>query len=237
MPQTAANQTVSSVPALQQTLTLETLNALKVFKRCYRLVDYNLYLGSVIVRVRGDGDPFATEIDTVAQAIDALLKAENDYFDARLEALKAQLGKIDPQALGLTFTHPETVVASMRTPKARQYLDLILKLETACQWIYAGWFAGRLDDGQQLSMSLELQRRLTKLSSRINTLAKGLARRVINQDDQENQTYTRLLGEQAVENEGEENDSGGDEAINEKLLDRVESLVSSPEKSGSRNEY
>lgn len=191
----------NSIPSLQQTFTLETLHAIKVFKRCYRLVDYHLYLASVIVRVRGNSEEFKTEIDAVVSMIDSMLEEERTYFDAHLEALKTEF-KIKPQDLELTYSHPETVVGTMRTPRAKRYLECLFKLETACKIINAAWFEGRIDDVQKLDLGLELQRRLIKLASRINILAKGLARRVINQDDGENRTYDRVLVQREMDIEG-----------------------------------
>jgi hypothetical protein len=88
--------------------------------------------------------------------------------------------------------------------------------------LYAAWFAGRINDVQRLDMSLTLQRQLAKLSSQINTLAKGLARRVIHQEGRENKSYDKLLDPQTVANEDINTDV--DVSVDEHLLDRAISL-------------
>ena len=216
-----SQQSATSIPTLQKTFTLETLNAIKVYNRCYRLVDYHLYLASVLVRVRGNTHEFGKEIETVVNRIDTLLEEACTGLDARLETLQTELN-VKPQDLQLTYSHPETVTATMRTPRAHRYLECILKLELTCKILYAAWFAGRINDVQRLDMSLTLQRQLAKLSSQINTLAKGLARRVIHQEGRENKSYDKLLDPQTVANEDINTDV--DVSVDEHLLDRAISL-------------
>ena len=192
---TAPSSLPNSVPVLRRALTLHSLHSIKVYERTWRRVDYNLYLSTILVRVGGAAHRFRPEIAAVEAAIEACFTGVEQYFLDKLAALQARLPGADATP-AVAYSQPATVEALARTPAAGRFLALLEQLERACRLIDQAWFAGRLNAEQQLQHSTEVARQLTRLSARINTLARGLARRVLNADDQANTAYDDLLGRQ-----------------------------------------
>lgn len=153
------------LPVLTVSVILKTEFAARVYRRCFDRLKGDLYVLTVRTRAAGltDAAKAAEEvIDKAFSAVRVDLDSEMERSDALLDDVKLTgLAQYD----GVPVTK-----ASYSTPQAREFLDLLLKMDQLLMRYDALWLAQHIDTQQRWSRCQNWQRRLTKVANRLREL-------------------------------------------------------------------
>lgn len=238
---------LTSVPMMERTTTLKSLHAIKIFRRFFNRFEYNFYLSSILVRVRGKlSNRFHDEITQVEAHIGTFLDEAIRELDAQGNAITVELevaGVDLSQTAHLVYRQPLEVIAKPRTPRANRLFDAICALDGSCQRLDLAFFNEYLSAEDIIKRPRKLAQILVSLSGRVHTLAQGLAREVVIDESTgtvHDPSYQALLNRQAVPTTSEDelaatldsDDESELPADPDNLLDQVVQRVASEEKDG-----
>lgn len=154
-----------TLPEFSLDLTLNTEFSARVYRRCFDRLKGDLYV--LTVRTRAGG------MDEAARAIDAVIAeafgSVRKDLDAELERSDALLDDAKLTELAAYQGVPVTK-ATYSTPQAREFLDLLLKMDQLLMRYDALWLGQRIDTQQRWSRCQNWQRRLTKVANRLREL-------------------------------------------------------------------
>ena len=201
MPNAPLNPLVSgsSRSILRMPVDLATNLGLKTYNRTFPRIEAALFLADVIVQLQGRASQsYADEIDQVQEAIgkeldhlDALITEQAHLADKLCNGGKRRPTPDASAALDIDYTHAVRVDLAMRTPHVRRYADLLATLEDISRLLDQAWWGKHILTANRLSMENHLFRHCMKSTAIIERLARGLARRV--RDDQEAPGYRDML--------------------------------------------
>ncbi|MCB1776873.1 MAG: hypothetical protein KDI50_05500 [Candidatus Competibacteraceae bacterium] len=200
MPNAPLNPAVSSHsrPVLCVPVELATHLGLKAYNRTFARIEAALFLADVIVQLQGRASrSYADEIDQVQEAIHEELERLN-----RLATEQAnQVNKLGnggkrrpapaPPDLKIAYTQPTRVELTLRTPQVRRYATLLAELEAMSRHLDQAWWDQQIPTARRLELENRLFRHCMKAAGVIERLARGLARRI--RDDQEAPGYREML--------------------------------------------
>ena len=201
MPNAPLNPLVSgsSRPVLRMPIELATHQGLRIYNRTFPRIEAALFLADVIVQLQGRASrDYAEEIEQVQEAIDkeldhleALITEQSNLADKLCNGGKRRPTPDTSSALDIDYTHAVRVDLAMRTPHVRRYADLLATLEDISRLLDQAWWGKHILTANRLSMENHLFRHCMKSTAIIERLARGLARRV--RDDQEAPGYRDML--------------------------------------------
>lgn len=153
------------LPVLSVTVTLKTEFAARVYRRCFDRLKGDLYVLTVRTRAAG-----LTEAAKAAEdVIDKAFSAVRVDLDAEMERSDALLDDVKLTDLA-EYEGVPTTKAAYSTPQAREFLDLLLKMDQLLMRYDALWLAQHIDTQQRWSRCQNWQRRLTKVANRLREL-------------------------------------------------------------------
>lgn len=164
-----------TMPVFSVSVKLNTEFARRVYKRCFDRLKGDLYVLTVRT-LAGRMDDAAKAIETIIS--DAFSGTRKD-LDAELERSDALLD--DAKLTGLAeYENIPEIRAAYSTPRAKEFLDLLLKMDQLLMRYDALWLSGHIETHQYWSRCYNWQRRLTKVANRLRELGNrtrtGLAR-------------------------------------------------------------
>lgn len=200
MPNAPLNPSVSgsSRPVFRLPVELATHLGLKTYNRTFPRVEAALFLADVIVQLQGRASrDYADEIDQVHDAIGkeldrlhALTTEHVNLVDRLCNGGKRRPATATPD-LNIAYTQPTRVDLTMRTPQVRRYADLLAELEEMSRLLDQAWWDKQIRTARRLELENLLFRHCMKSTGIIERLARGLARRI--RDDQEAPGYRDML--------------------------------------------
>ncbi len=184
-----------SLAVVQRSLTLATHVGIKIYNRTFNRVDAALYLAQIIVRLQGPASQrYEREIMQVNKAIDQELDRLKQTTTQAYNGINRQLQKANISLkAGIVYTNPNPIDLRVRTPKACQFIQQLETLEQTAQRIDAAWYAGLLSDTEQLQRANELWKTFNRSCGVIEGLARGLMRRVRQNNQAVNSVYKDML--------------------------------------------
>ena len=201
MPNAPLNPLVSgsSRSILRMPVDLATNLGLKTYNRTFPRIEAALFLADVIVQLQGRASQsYAEEIEQVQEAItkeldhlEALITEQAHRADKLCNGGKRRSTPDAPSALDIDYTHAVRVDLAMRTPHVRRYADLLTELESTSRLLDQAWWSKQILTANRLKMENHLFRHCMKSTAIVERLARGLARRV--RDDQEAPGYRDML--------------------------------------------
>lgn len=154
-----------ALPEFSLSMTLNTEFSARVYRRCFDRLKGDLYV--LTVRTRASGmEEAARAIETVIS--EAFGSVRKD-LDAELERSDALLDEAKLTELAAYEGVPITK-ATYSTPQAREFLDLLLKMDQLLMRYDSLWLGQRIDTQQRWSRCQNWQRRLTKVANRLREL-------------------------------------------------------------------
>jgi hypothetical protein len=170
-----AGATPQSMPVLSCSLHLHSAFTQQVYKRVWDRLKADLYVVTVRTRVSG--------MDEAARVMESFITEE---FTKARKDLDGELERtdilIDSVKLAETpnYTHPLQTKAEYSTPRAKEYLDLLMKLDELLKRYDVLWLTGVIEPQARHQRSQMWKRRLTKIANRIRELGNqtraGMAR-------------------------------------------------------------
>jgi hypothetical protein len=158
-----------SRPVLIKEVTLNTLEAKRVFRRTFGYAAINLYAIDVLTNVMlglEEHRKAATTVDEWMTTVRSHLAKE----DERVAVLFEQLDVRETVA----YTHPEMFTAEISTPLATRYLNMIVQLDELIQRVHVLCLTDAVDNLGTQVRTYEWQQQLIKLAGRIRSFANGL---------------------------------------------------------------
>ena len=164
-----------TMPVFSVSVKLNTEFARRVYKRCFDRLKGDLYVLTVRT-LAGRMDDAAKAIETIIS--DSFSSVRKD-LDSELERSDALLDDAKLTDLAQYENIPE-IRAAYSTPRAKEFLDLLLKMDQLLMRYDALWLSGHIETHQYWSRCHNWQRRLTKVANRLRELGNrtrtGLAR-------------------------------------------------------------
>lgn len=162
-------------PVWTCTIKLNTDFAQRVYKRTWDRLKADLYV--LTVRTRSSG------MDEAAKAIEGVISEAFEHARRDLEGDLARSEAImdDAKITDLpTYKGAQAVEAEYSTPRAKEFLNLVLQMDQLLARYDALWLTGQIDTQQRMQRSQNWQRRLIKIANRLRELGNrtraGLAR-------------------------------------------------------------
>lgn len=164
-PTARASAPPRTMPVFSCTLQLNTDFAQRVYKRSFDRLKADLYV--LTVRTRSSGmDEAAKAIETVIS--EAFASARKD-LESELERSDALLDDVKLSDLP-EYEGALTTQAKYSTPRAKEYLDLLLKMDQLLMRYDALWLAGHIETQPRVARSQNWQRRMIKIANRLREL-------------------------------------------------------------------
>lgn len=202
------------LPVLTVTITLKTEFAARVYRRCFDRLKGDLYVLTVRTRAAGltDAAKAAEEIiNTAFSAVRVDLDSEMERSDALLDDVKLT-GLAEYE--GVPPTH-----ASYSTPQAREFLDLLLKMDQLLMRYDALWLAQHIDTQQRWSRCQNWQRRLTKVANRLRELGNRTRAALTRENEKRSATKGDAVTADSKQSQAESQDDAGSLATAEEAED------------------
>jgi hypothetical protein len=154
-----------TMPVFSVSVKLNTEFAQRVYKRCFDRLKADLYV--LTVRTRAGG------MDEAAKAIETILSeafgSVRKDLDSELERSDALLDDVKLTDLA-EYDGVPTIKAAYSTPRAKEFLDLLLKMDQLLMRYDALWLSGHIETQQRWARCQNWQRRLTKVANRLREL-------------------------------------------------------------------
>lgn len=154
-----------AMPELSCPIQLNTDFAQRVYKRAFDHLKGDLYV--LTVRTRSNGK------DEAAKAIDVIIADEfasvRKDLDIELERADAMLDAAKITKLA-DYDRRLTTDAKYSTPRAKEYLDLVLKMDQLLMRYDTLWLHDRIADQPRMARCQNWQRRLIKVANRLRDL-------------------------------------------------------------------
>ena len=174
-------------PVWTCTVKLNTDFAQRVYKRTWDRLKADLYV--LTVRTRSSG------LDEAAKAIEGVISEAFEHARrdiegdlARSEAIMDEVKLTDLP----TYKGAQTVEVEYSTPRAKEFLNLLLQMDQLLTRYDALWLTGQIETQQRMQRSQNWQRRLIKIANRLRELGNrtraGLAREMDKRAEKAGQT-------------------------------------------------
>ena len=154
-----------AMPVFKYTLTLNSDFTQRVYRRTFDRLKADLYV--LTVRTRASG------MDEAADAIEAVI---TEAFASARKDLETELERsdvlLDDVKMSDLAEYERKLVtqAAYSTPRAREFLDLLLKLDQLLMRYDALWLTGHIETRPRIARSQNWQRRMTKIANRLREL-------------------------------------------------------------------
>ena len=146
-------------------ITLNTDFAQRVYRRTWDRLKADLYV--LTVRTRSSG------MDDAAKAIESVISEAFEHARKDIEGDLARSEAImdDVKLTELpTYKGAQTVEAEYSTPRAKEFLNLLLQMDQLLTRYDALWLTGQIETQQRIQRSQNWQRRLIKIANRLREL-------------------------------------------------------------------
>ena len=166
-PTTRANPNTvpRAMPVMTVKLEFNTDHAQRVYRRAFDRLKGDLYVCTV--RTRSSGMDAAA--DAIENIISEAFSSVRKDLDSELERVEVLL---DAQKIVAVAEFPgvQSFDAQYSTPRAKEYLDLLRKMDQLLMRYDTLWLAGEITTHQRVSRSQNWQRRLIKVANRLREL-------------------------------------------------------------------
>lgn len=154
-----------TMPVLSVNVKLNTEFAQRVYKRCFDRLKGDLYV--LTVRTHAGG------MDEAAQAIETILTetfaSVRKDLDSEMERSDVLLDSVKLNELA-DYEGVTSIKATYSTPRAKEFLDLLIKMDQLLMRYDALWLTGNIESRQRWTRCQNWQRRLTKVANRLREL-------------------------------------------------------------------
>jgi hypothetical protein len=154
-----------TMPVLSVNVKLNTEFAQRVYKRCFDRLKGDLYV--LTVRTHAGG------MDEAAQAIETILTetfaSVRKDLDSEMERSDVLLDSVKLHELA-DYEGVTSIKATYSTPRAKEFLDLLVKMDQLLMRYDALWLTGNIESRQRWTRCQNWQRRLTKVANRLREL-------------------------------------------------------------------
>lgn len=154
-----------SMPVMSIKLELHTDHAQRVYRRAFDRLKGDLYVCTVRT--------VSNRMDTAAQAIETLITTEfssvRKDLDSELERVEVMFDALKVSEMA-QFERAEVFDAQYSTPRAKEYLDLLRKMDQLLMRYDTLWLLGEISTKQRVDRSHNWQRRLIKVANRLREL-------------------------------------------------------------------
>lgn len=161
--ETAARQEKSiSIPAFEQTMKLNTLQAQKVMSRVFARASDSLYRIDVILRIIGKEED--------AQAVESVIKTMFDEIDTGLSDSAAQnTALLEENGIDElpSYDAPTSERIRITSPQVSRFAALVRRLDKLVMEIDALWLSGLIENKDRNEAVYRWQQRIIGLGSRI----------------------------------------------------------------------
>jgi len=151
-----------SVPAFEQNVILNTLQAQKVMHRVFGRASGSLYRIDVILRIiSGDAD---------AERVEVVINTMLAEVEVALKEAAAEMGvKLEENGVDLlpTYDQPTEQVVRITSPHVARFLSLVRKLDALISQIDALWLSALMTNKDRNDAVYRWQQRVIGLGSRI----------------------------------------------------------------------
>jgi hypothetical protein len=152
-------------PVWSCSITLNTDFGQRVYKRAWDRLKADLYV--LTVRTRSSG------MDEAARAIETVI---SEAFESARKDLEAELARIETLMDSVKLTElpaykgAQTLQAEYSTPRAKEFLGLIVQMDQLLMRYDALWLTGHIETHPRVQRSQNWQRRLIKIANRLREL-------------------------------------------------------------------
>jgi len=154
-------------PQFDQTVTLQSERAQRVYEREFRRVVEALYAIDVILRIIGDSQK-ADSVESMVSEMIAECANEIKNEQARFDKLREDNGiTAKPR-----YTHPGKVEIRIVSPQAAQFAALLQKMDALMISLDTLWLCGVMGNKQRGNGVYQWQQRLLRLGRRIVDIEK-----------------------------------------------------------------
>ncbi|MBL8265844.1 hypothetical protein [Steroidobacter sp.] len=164
-PAAAPSAPPRTMPVLSVNVKLNTEFAQRVYKRCFDRLKGDLYV--LTVRTHAGG------MDEAAQAIETILTetfaSVRKDLDSEMERSDVLLDSVKLNELA-DYEGVTSIKATYSTPRAKEFLDLLIKMDQLLMRYDALWLTGNIESRQRWTRCQNWQRRLTKVANRLREL-------------------------------------------------------------------
>jgi hypothetical protein len=154
-----------TMPVLSVNVKLNTEFAQRVYKRCFDRLKGDLYV--LTVRTHAGG------MDEAAQAIENILTetfaSVRKDLDSEMERSDVLLDSVKLNELA-DYEGVTSIKATFSTPRAKEFLDLLIKMDQLLMRYDALWLTGNIESRQRWTRCQNWQRRMTKVANRLREL-------------------------------------------------------------------
>lgn len=152
----------TAIPEFTRSVTLRTAYAQSVYRRNFERLKADLYV--LTVRLHANGMEQAGKlVEQQCQEEFVKLGTDLNLEIQRVEVLMAKAGvKEDP-----TYERAQTFHAKFSTPKANEFLSLLIRMDSLLVRFDALWLTGEIDTHVRVDSSMNWKRRLTKVANRL----------------------------------------------------------------------
>jgi hypothetical protein len=164
-PASSPSVTARTMPVLSVTVRLNTEFAQRVYRRCFDRLKGDLYVLTVRTYAGGMDEAARAIETTLSEAFDTVRKD----LDSELERTDVLLDHLKMQDLA-EYEGAQPIKAMYSTPRAKEFLDLLCKMDQLLMRYDALWLSGNIEPKQRWTRCQNWQRRLTKVANRLREL-------------------------------------------------------------------
>lgn len=151
-----------ALPTLSLDIVLNTEFSRRVYKRCFDHLKGDLYVLTVRSLAFGLNEQAQVAETTLTEAF-AHVRRD---LDSELERTDVLLDHLKVGALA-DYEGVEPIHATYSTPRAREFLDLLLKMDQLLMRYEVLWLSGHIETQQRMTRSRNWQQRLIKMANRL----------------------------------------------------------------------
>lgn len=167
-----------STPTIESQVTLQTEQALRIFRRCFEGAGRSLFSIDVITRVLAQGNKQFNHGEVMDAINTMLTKVQKDIKDstARFEAMLKANGQESAQA---RYQAAETLTFSISTPEILRFAQILVSFDEMIQKFDTAWLVQLIDTQKAQAFRGEQQRMMMRIVGKLQqqaTLARRKAR-------------------------------------------------------------
>lgn len=153
-------------------VTLKTIQAHRVYKRCYGYLSRKLYHIAVVSLILNDREIANKAQEHVRAMLTDLAKILNDEKE-RVDIIRKNVG-----LSGMLGTdNPQKIHVAIKSPYDARFLQLILDLDDLVLRIGSLWMMEELRDNENVDVPYKWQQSVMRCAGRIRNLADGLRKK------------------------------------------------------------
>lgn len=161
-------QNDQSKPSFTRSMTLNSLQSQRVYKRSFERVSYSLFSIDVILQIITDRNGDRQAISVMESAIRGLFeKFSTDLAEEIVRCKKLLSDHGIAESDHVTYTDPQIIDVQLTSPQVIEFARLMVQLDELMALVDTLWLNTIFDNRQRADANYIWQQRLIKLASRI----------------------------------------------------------------------